>query len=270
MKFNFLTITILSALLFSCKSKNQSNKQEINQLKFQNKGHELVYDMTQKIGNYATLRKKKDVVYTYTYVASNGKTDISIEKYIFDGELSYGRYETHERTLANFEKTIEQGYDGNKYWLKHNGEIINDSIALKRVAFNRPTNFYWFTMFQKMLDPGLKYEYIGEKTIDNQEYDIVKVTFTAVDKPTDIYQLYINKKTKLVDQFLFTVADFGRMEIPNLMQIKYEEVDGILLPTTRQYKRSTWDAHISDDPWVTVKWTDIKFNNGIDKKDFME
>lgn len=79
--------------------------------------------------------------------------------------------------------------------------------------------------------------------------------------------MYINRKTKLVDQFLFTVAVFGITE-PKLMQLKYEEVEGILLPTSRQYKPSTWDAEVTDDPWVTVTWSNIKFNAEITKTDF--
>ena len=225
--------------------------------------------MVQKVGNYDSLAKKKDVVYSYTYQTPDGKADVSTEKYLFDGELSYGEYTKHERTFEDLKGKIEQGYDGSEYWLKHEGKLLNDSTRLKRVAFNRPTNFYWFTMFQKLLDPGLNYEYLGEKNVNDKAYDVVKITFTtAGDKPTDIYQLYINKETLLVDQFLFTVADFGAMEIPNLMLLQYEEVDGILIPTKRLYKKSTWEAEVNEEPWIKVTWTDIKFNNGLSEADF--
>jgi len=256
-------------LLASCNNENQTESKDKSNLQFQNKGHELVYAMVQKVGDYSNLSSKRDVVYTYTYQTPDNQTDISTEKYLFDGELSYGKYEQHERTLSQLEGIIEQGYDGNEYWLKHNGEIIADNELLKRVAFNRPTNFYWFTMMQKLLDPGLNYELLGEETIEGNNYDIVKVTFKSEgDKPTDIYQLYINKKTLLVDQFLFTVADFGKLEIPNLMKLEYEEIEGLLIPTKRQYKQSTWNADITDKPWINVTWSDIKFNTGITKEDF--
>ncbi|MUU78276.1 hypothetical protein GN138_07455 [Winogradskyella sp. HL2-2] len=231
---------------------------------FKNKGHELVYNLTQKTGNYQTLLNKKDVVYTYTYKTPKGEIDISTEKYIFNGELSYGAYSQHQRTLPQLEGLIEQGYDGSEFWLKNNGTIIEDEAALKRVAFNRPTNFYWFAMMPKLLDPGVIYEYLGDKTIDSIVYDIVKVSFTSTDnKPTDIYQLYINKNTGLVDQFLFTVADFGKMEVPFLMKVEYEDIEGILIPTKRKYKSSNWEAEVTDQPWISVNWTNIKFNNGL-------
>ncbi|SDI32093.1 DUF6503 family protein [Winogradskyella thalassocola] len=276
MRLHLTTSILLIGLLVSCKNENQvkpENKtstveQELTP-KFQNKGHELVFNMVQNVGNYEKLSQLKDVVYTYTYQTPDGKTDSSTEKYIFDGELSYGAYHTHERTLANLEGVIEQGYDGNAYWLKHNGDVLTNEDYLKRVAFNRPTNFYWFTMFQKLLDPGLNYEFIEETTIDNKNYDVVKVSFDSEnDKPTDIYQLYINKDTNLVDQFLFTVADFGKMETPNLMVLDYEEVDGLLMPTKRKYKLSTWNADVNDKPWIIVSWTNIKFNTNLTQDDF--
>ena len=163
MNFKITSILVLSILITSCKGE-QTAKKETNQTpEFTNKGEELVSKMLEKVGDYKTLRSKEDVVYTYTYQTPDGKTDISTEKYIFDGELSYGKYEQHQRTLSDLQGTIEQGYDGKEFWLKHNGEILNDSIALKRVAFNRPTNFYWFTMFQKLMDKGVSYEYLGER-----------------------------------------------------------------------------------------------------------
>ncbi|GAA4842347.1 hypothetical protein GCM10023331_29190 [Algivirga pacifica] len=243
--------------------------QEIVIRDFQNKGHEIIYNMVQKVGDYQMLLEREDVVYTYTYTTADGKEDVSTEKYIFDGELSYGRYEKHERTLPQLEGTIEQGYDGKEYWLKHEGKILTDEQFLKRVAFNRPTNFYWFAMFQKLLDPGLKYEYLGEEEVEGTSYEVVKVTFeTTNEKPTDIYQLYVNKETALIDQFLFTVADFGVMEKPYLMKLEYEEVDGMLIPAHRQYKQSTWNAEVNEEPWTKVEWSEIKFKNDLSKAIF--
>lgn len=270
MRTKIFTLFILFSYIFtSCNQSESAEKTEESTVTFNNKGHELVYNMVQKVGDYAKLLSKENVIYTYTYQTPDGKTDITTEKYIFNNQLSYGAYKLHERTLPNLEGLIEQGYDGNEFWIKHNREVLNDEELLKRVAFNRPTNFYWFTMMQKLLDPGVNYEHLGETIINDKSYDIVKITFeTTKDKPTDIYQLYINKETALVDQFLFTVADFGKMEIPNLMVLEYEEIDGLLIPTKRLYKKSNWEAEVTDEPWIKVNWTNIKFNNPLTKEDF--
>ncbi|WP_139958730.1 DUF6503 family protein [Flavicella sediminum] len=269
MKLTQIAALSLSILFLSCGNKNQSNTAKKTAPVFTNKGHELVYKMVEKAGNYAALLKHKDVVYTYTYTTPDGKTDISTEKYIFDGELSYAKYHQHQRTLPELEGAIEQSYDGKEFWVKNNNELQTDPKSLKRAQFSRPTNFYWFTMLQKLLDPGVNYEFLGEKTIDEKAYNIVKISFTSTDdKPTDIYQLYINKETQLIDQFLFTVADFGVIETPFLMQLEYEKIENLLIPTKRQYKKSTWSAEVSDSPWIYVNWTNIKFNNGLKREDF--
>ncbi len=277
MKIKSITVVISLAIAFaSCKdysAKKEIQKTEQNKTKrsFKNKGHELVYNMVEKVGNYKKLRAKKDVTYNYTYTTPDGSTDKSTEKYIFKNELSYGKYTQHERTLPLIKGVMEQGYDGKEFWLKSNGVLVKDSIAIKKAMFNRPTNFYWFTMFQKLTDPGLKYEYLGEKVIDNKNFDIVKVSFDLKNnKPTDIYQLYINKKTGLVDQFLFTVADYGVVETPLLMQLEYEKVEDLLIPTKRKYKKSNWEAEVMETPWILVNWSNIKFNNNFKKEDFLK
>jgi len=268
---NYIKITTILALglLFSCttksdhKDENKEVKEEIK-MEFQNKGHELIYALVQATGDYSKLASKKNVVYTYTYSTADGKADISTEKYIFHNELSYGKYAQHERTLADLEGEMEQGYNGREYWLKIDGKEVTDEKALKMVAFNRPTNFYWFAMMQKLMDPGINYEYVGESSIGDKSYDLVKVSFTSEgDKPTDIYQLFINKETHLADQFLFTVADFGVIDSPMLMEVEYEKVEDLLIPTKRRYKMSTWDALVSDKPWTDVTWTNIKFDQDI-------
>ncbi|AWG20829.1 hypothetical protein FFWV33_04360 [Flavobacterium faecale] len=254
--------------LKSVADKQQVNVAAVKVPNFQNRGHELVYNMVQKVGNYNKLQQKKDVVYTYTYQTADGKKDVSTEKYIFNGELSYGHMQQHERTLPDLAGTIEQGYDGSDYWIKHNGVVLTDPAIVKRAIFSRATNFYWFAMMQKVLDPGINYEYLGDKAINGNDYSVVKITFDSKDnKPKDIYQLYINRSTNLVDQFLFTVVDFGKTD-PLLMKLEYEEVDGILIPTKRKYKGSNWEAIETNDPWILVNWTNIKFGNQLSKADF--
>jgi len=54
------------------------------------------------------------------------------------------------------------------------------------------------------------------------------------------------------------------------MEVEYEDIDGLMIPTKRRYKRSTWEADVSEGPWIDVNWTDIKFNNGLTPADFKE
>lgn len=258
-----IVILFLSAFVISCQAP-ESQTQSNTSISYQNKAHELVAQMVEKVGSMQDLHELKDVTYTYTYTTPDGKTDITEEKYIFDGELSYGKYIRHERTLANLEGTVEQGYDGKQFWIKHQDQILQDSQLQKRTIFNRKTNYYWFTMMQKLLDPGLHYQFIGEKETNGHSYDVVKITFdTTGSTKSDIYQIFINKQTHLVDQFLFTVVDYDVIETPFLMRVEYQEVDGISIPSQRQYTKSDWNAEPLNDQWITVEWTDIKFNNHL-------
>ena len=269
-----LKVLILCGLVWSCQTKNKSSEKITPLHKtitptFQNKGHELVYNMAQKAGTYQQLLDLKDVVYNYTYITPDHKKDSVTEKYIFDGEFSYGKYHQHQRTLPNIKGVFEQGYDGEHFWIKSNGTYLNDEAARQKVTFNRITNFYWFAMFQKLLDPGIHYEYLKDEVIDDQNYHIVKISFnTNDDKPSDIYQIYINEKTKLIDQFLFTVAAYGVIDTPLLMKVEYEEINGLFIPTKRKYTKATWDGKNITENWIYVNWSNIKFNNGLTKDIF--
>ena len=85
----------------------------------------------------------------------------------------------------------------------------------------------------------------------------------------DIYLLFINPETKLVDQFLFTVKAYNRTD-PLLMEVEYEEIDGLKLTTYRRYTPSNWEAEIEEE---TVQWVEeisenVQFNVGLTAEDF--
>ena len=265
-----VTVIFFSTLLVACGNKEEKTKETAKEVavkvpEFQNKGHELVYKMTQETGSYQDLLNLKDIVFNYTYRTPDQKEDISIESYIFDGELSHGTYLKHERSLPDLKGKMDQGYNGKDFWVKLDGQEISDSAAIASATFTRKTNFYWFAMMQKLLDPGINYEYLGQESVDGKMYDLVKITFSAADDvATDIYQLYINPKTHLVDQFLFTVVSKNVTD-PILMRVTYENIDGILLTTLRKYTKSDWDANVINDVWVEEITKDIKFNQNLDK-----
>lgn len=258
-------IPLTFSLLLSCGQNEKGPEKPI----FQNKGHELVYEMTQKTGGYAQLLALKDVTYAYIYRTPDKKEDVSIEKYIFDGELSFGTYSKHERTLPDLNGKMDQGYDGTSFWLKINDEIVSDSALIDKVAFTRKTNFYWFAMMQKLLDPGIIYEYLRQESIDGKTYDVVAISYDSKNnEATDTYQLYINTETSLVDQFLFTVMARNVTD-PLLMRVEYERIDGIMIPTYRKYTKSDWNGKVIKDQWVEEISTDIKFNQNIQKATFI-
>jgi hypothetical protein len=106
--------------------------------------------------------------------------------------------------------------------------------------------------------------YEGSKHVNGQDYNLVRVSFESGGRDgQDRNLLYINAKTRLVDQFLFIAMDLGRTE-PFLMKVRYEEVDGIRVPIFRSYAASNWEGSIKEPAtWVDEISEDIKFNNGF-------
>ncbi len=228
----------------------------------------LVAKVVEEAGGRDALRAKRDVEYTYLYRnADTGAIDLSIERYRFEGEKSWARYDMHENAFPDAPGVIVQGHDGKTTWQTDAGKRVRDPAALKRADFLRKTNFYWFAMTFKLLDPGMNYAYRGKRSAGGTVYDLVEVTFDAgVGDVSDTYLLYINPKTKRVDQFLFTVLDFGRTE-PLLMTVEYERVEGVLLPMRRRYAPATWSGRLRETG-KQVKWTDeistgVRFDNGF-------
>ena len=230
----------------------------------------LIEQMVGQVGSSDKLKSLNDVQYTYTTRDSaTGNSDISTERYIFDGELSWAEYKTHDfHVFPDQTGPVVQGYNGKESWVTINGKLVEDPQAIKLAYFLRKTNFYWFAMMPKLLDPGINYSYEGKRKVDETEYDLVKITFEkGVGDVSDTYLVYINPETHLVDQFLFTVMDFNITE-PFLMKVEYEEVDGLKLPVKRKATKSNWNGDIMEDVWLEEIMTDIKFNNGFQKSAF--
>lgn len=241
-----------------------------NEIKEPEKAKALILEMIEASGGVDKFYALKDVEYTYTYRDNgSGKSDISTERYIFDGELSWASYKVHEKFVLPGKKgEVVQAFDGKTTWTTLDGKDVTDLQAVKLADFLRKTNYYWFAMMFKLADPGIIYSYEGQREVNGIQYDIVKIGYEAgIGDVQDFYVCYINPETKLIDQFLFTVMDFGKKD-PYLMEVKYETVDGLKLPVNRRYAPANWDGKILKDVWVDEISENIKFNNGFDRSMF--
>ena len=228
---------------------------------------QLIADMVEALGGKQNFYNQGNVTYDYEYKDPNSPLTLTgKETYVFDGELSRGDYSEHSLLGANGK--VLEGFDGKEAWVKFNGQVSADKQANGVARFLRKTNYYWFAMFFKLQDEGVNLEYTGTKKVEGRDYDLVKVTFgDQVGDAQDTYVLYINKRTKLVDQFLFTVIGFGITE-PNLMKVNYETIKGIKIPSDRVYIKSNWEGEVVGEKWVTTYWSNIQFNTKMDSNLF--
>ncbi|WP_438423630.1 DUF6503 family protein [Aquimarina macrocephali] len=228
----------------------------------------LIEKMVSKTGSYELLKKLKDVEFTYDFYNPGAKkSDISIERYIFDGEVSWGQYKTHNVfVLPKKEGTVTQYYEstGNS-WIAIENAKMTDKRALLSSNFLRKANYYWFTMMPKLLDAGIIYKQLPNRTYNKIDYNIVKIGFEkGVGEVQDDFILYINPTTFLVDRFLFTVKGSG-LGI-SLMEIEYETVNGYTFMAKRKVIPADWGGNIKGKVLYEQTTTNVKFNNGFKRE----
>ena len=274
------TITILSAIITigaftSCKPKETKQIEETKQtvtvkeenLYNTNNPIGMLTEVSKSLGGLQKLKKLNDVSFTYNYISPDGKKDISTEKYIFEKEVSWAKYTTHQINVSpDKEGTIIQFYDGKNTNVYLNSDKVEDQQMIGTATFLRQANYMWFTMMHKLTDPGTLHQYLEQETIKGVVYDKIKITYdpkSTGKEVNDIYIVYINPKSKIVERFLFSLPAF-KVEQPVLLaKLNYTEIDGVKVIDKREMFSPTSDGNYT--PMVTQTLENIKFNNGYTK-----
>lgn len=234
------------------------------------KSLELLDALVSVNGGYEKLVTKKDVQFHYVYDNFEQGKDVSTERHIFDGEHSWASYEQHDLNVMPGQKgvALQSLVDGTPA-LTLDGESITEPKAIGGTVFLRKVNFYWFTMMYKLKDPGTNYKHLGTEKVDDITYDKVSLTYNAdvtKKEKNDEYILYFNPDTHLIDQFYFSLPDWGIDKPVLKMTLSYETIDGMLISTVRKgYMPNETGGYM---PIGVYTFSDIKFNNGFKKEDF--
>ena len=226
----------------------------------------LITKVVDANGGVKALRKLKDVSFDYTFkVPANNIVDVSEERYIFNGEVSFGEYTKRQvYALPQLEGTHTQFFDGTKTISMINGKIITEQQPAYIGHALRKTNYYWFAMMFKLLDPGVNHKQLADRKVNGTTYKIVEMTFGEnVGESDDKYLLYINPNTYRIDQFLYTAKGFGITD-PSLMILKYEKFGDVYLTTFRKYAPADWNGNVVKEAWTEQYTKNVKFNNGYD------
>ena len=234
----------------------------------------LIKKMEKAMGGWNKLYKLKDVQFAYNYeYPGQNKKDHSIEKYIFEGEHSWAKYDVHQiNVMPEAGGEVIQSYVNHKAYMSHDGKMMTDDASIGLSQFLRKANYYWFTMMYKLSDPGVELSMMDTETVNGINYQKVRVHFNAktVGKEVnDAYVLYINPKTKLVDQFLFSLPARGVNQPVILMTVKYQTINGVKVPAKRAVYQPGADGKLSTTPNLVQTSSNIKFNNGFTAADLM-
>ncbi len=278
-KFKTLFIVVIagSVVLYSCSEPAENISNDDYQAEEVTEVIEpIVYDtnspesmlnaVAAACGGMDQLKALNDISFDYHYLKPDGKKDISVEKYIFDNEVSWANYSVHEENVSpDLEGNIVQYFDGEKAFAYNNGEALSDPKVVGTSQFLRQANYMWFTMMFKLTDPGTIHKYMGQEDVDGTVYDLVNVSYDPAvtgKEQNDIFILYINPETHMVESFKFSLPAFG-IEAPILLaKLTYEEIEGLQIVTRREMMAPSPDGN-GMVPMVEQLLKNIKFNNGF-------
>jgi len=279
---SFLLSAAMISIFFSCNTEKKQKEAASSEIEKEVTQIEISYDTNNPksiikaveatSGGWGKLWKQKDVEFNYDYIQADGKADKSVERYVFNTEQSWAKYTQHDiNVMPGTEGDVVQYYDGTNAYISQNGAEIEDPAAVGGSEFLRKANYFWFVMMYKLDNPGVLYEYNGSETVNGIDYDKVTVTYdpeVTKKEQNDIYVLYVNKETKMVDQFYFSLLAFGLNDPIILMKVAYEEINELMIPSKRNIFFPGEDGSYGDQPAIQEITTNIKFNNGFTDADF--
>lgn len=218
-------------------------------------------------GGWNHIQSKKDIEYHYEYTVPEGQADISTERYIFENEISFGHYTRHEiNTLPTEKGIVTHLFDGDKTKVTLNGNIIEKERTLAIAEFVRRANYFWLVMPYKLNDPGSIAKYLGTEVHNDISYYKLEVTYDADvtgKEKNDIYILYVNPDTYLIDRFYFSLPFLGINAPVILAEYTYETVEEQKLATNRIYFLPDAEGTYGKSPSITQTLSQITFNNGF-------
>ncbi len=261
--------------LTACKEKIRQGKEgkvvarEINSTN----SKEILAATEKAHGGWNHLRSKNDVEYHYEYTVPEGKADISTERYIFDSEISFGHYTRHEiNTMPTENGIVTHFFDGEKVTITLNEDVVENERTIATAEFVRRANYFWFVMPYKLNDPGTIAKYLGKEIYNGIDYAKLEITYDAKvtgKEKNDIYILYVNQETQLIDRFYFSLPFLGISSPVILAEYTYKEIEGQKIATNRNYFLPDAKGAYRESPSITQILSQIKFNNGFTKENIL-
>ena len=137
----------------------------------------------------------------------------------------------HSRKVLLTLPDYKIGYDSKNVWITPNKAAMGGGSP----RFYHNLNFYFFALPFVLADPGIKYEVLPDREIDEKVYDVVKISFDegVGDASGDYYIAHFDQETHQLYLLLYTVTYFSGESNENYNAIIYHEwqnAGGLLVP----------------------------------------
>ncbi len=144
-----------------------------------------------------------------------------------------------------------------------------DALGGTPPRFYMWTPFYFFGMPFVFADPGTVQESLGKKMFQDQEFDVVKVTFKkgTGDSSDDFYTVYVDPKSgqlKLVSYVVTFAAlrkdkPIDQLEPHALVFEEWQEAGGLRVPKRGSFYN--WkNENLEGEPLGVMEFSDVKFS----------
>jgi len=168
---------------------------------------------------------------------------------------------THLKDRRSYIKSedYEVGFDGELVWALPDASQVPGNSA----AFYYNLDFYFIGIPFLLKDPGVHPSYVGEVQIANEMYECLKITFgSGVGiSPKDVYFLYIDPDTYLLEILTYSVSYFNSENAPVSTAKRYSDyrkVQGLQMP--HKMENFEWkDGTIGQSKHHLRLFSEIKF-----------
>ena len=161
-----------------------------------------------------------------------------------DARDTYNVVDTWSSSVVQWPADHEEhrfGWTNESAW-----EMESDEELGYNARFWSLTPYYFLAIPFVLADPGVNLEDLGEATLDEEEYFVIKATFDpgTGDAPDDYYVLYIHQHDDRVDAIRYVVAypgffpDGGHSNETFMTYEEHQEVDSLLFATYHRSFRS--------------------------------
>jgi len=146
-----------------------------------------------------------------------------------------GKNNKGEELLMTFNVNTKQGEAFN------NGRIVQgeELATLLDFAYGRYINdTYWLLMPYKLRDPGVILSFDGEETVNDQVFEIIKLTFTpsAGLTPQNVYRVFVDPATSRIHRWEYFQEEGS--EARPASWLHWRSFDGVTLATERRMQTS--------------------------------